>query len=292
MLAVFAGVGAMYSAWHFFRLLRRDRFAADTPLARIRSAAQGYVHLEGTAAPSADEGELRSPLTNRPCVWWSYKVEHCQSGRSRGPGWSALEQGSSVAPFTLHDTDGQCLVGPVGAEIIPAVHNVWRGSTPRPDGPPARAIQVAAALDDRPYRYTESLIPPGVKVTVLGELRSHSVTAEIDEKVRSIISAWKKNPSALLSRFDRDKDGELSMEEWEAVRTAARTEAQAELGGSGSHLSVVGATTHGQPFLIAPLDAKRLVKREKYRAVVAFAATILLVGLTAWLAQMGLMISR
>ncbi len=288
MLAVFSGVSALYTGWRFFALLRRDRFAADTPLARIRSAAQGYVHLEGTAEPSSDEGELRSPLTNRPCVWWAYRVERCQSGRTRGAGWSALEQGSSVAPFTLRDTDGQCLVGPVGAEVIPAVHNVWRGSTPRPDGPPAREIQVASALDDRPYRYTESLIPPGVKLTVLGELRSHSMTAEVDEKVRLLIATWKQHPDTLLTRFDHDHDGALSMDEWEAVRTAARAEVEAEIGGSHLRMSVVGATTHGQPFLIAPLDAKRLVERERYRAAVAFAATVLLVGLTAWLAQKGL----
>ena len=54
--------------------LRRDRFIADTPLVRLRSAAQGYVRVGGIARSPPDE-TMRSPLTQRPCVWWDYQVE-------------------------------------------------------------------------------------------------------------------------------------------------------------------------------------------------------------------------
>ena len=51
VLAVLLAAGTAYAVYRFFTSLRRDRFAADTPVARIRSAAQGYVHVEGRAGP-------------------------------------------------------------------------------------------------------------------------------------------------------------------------------------------------------------------------------------------------
>ena len=284
-LAVAAGVCALYASWQFFRLLRRDRFAADTPVAKIRSAAQGYVHLEGRVHPSAEHGEVRSPLTHRPCVWWDYKVEHYQAGRIRGTEWSCLESGTSVSPFVLRDADGECLVGPVGAEIIPSAHNVWHGRTPRPEGPPSSGIPVMTVFDDRTYRYTEGILAADARVTVLGELRSRSVVTELDEEVRAIVTEWKKDQPGLLARFDQDHDGELNMAEWDAVRDAARAEAQGKIGGAQSRLSVVGETTHGEPFLIAPLDGRQLVKREKHRATLAFCAAVLLAAVAAVLTQ-------
>jgi hypothetical protein len=50
-------------------------------------------------------------------------------------------------------------------------------------------------------------------------------------------------------------------------------------------VSVVGQTTHGEPFLIAPLDGKGLVRREKQRAALALTASVILALLTAWAAQ-------
>lgn len=281
-LAALCGAATLYCAWLFFRLLRRDRFAADTPLARIRSAAQGYVRLEGHLEPSAEEGELTSPLTHRHCVWWDYKVESRQSGGVQGRNWHCIERGTSVTPFTLRDADGACLVGPVGADIIPTTHNVWHGATPRPDGPPATATFTSY---EQPYRYTESVLTAGTRVTVLGELRSHSVVDSIEEEVRTTLAEWKRDPAALLARFDRNHDGQLDMDEWEAVRAAARAEVQARAGTAGARQSIVGQTTHGQPFLIAPFDGAGLVQREKHRAALAFAATLVLAGLTAWSAQ-------
>src|SRR6185437_14631520 len=64
-LAVLLGAGTAYAVYRVFLSLRRDRFAADTPLAHIRSAAQGYVHLEGEAGPPP-EGPISAPLSGPP----------------------------------------------------------------------------------------------------------------------------------------------------------------------------------------------------------------------------------
>src|SRR5271168_5160410 len=47
MGAAACGAVALWALYRFFASMRRDRLLADTPLAKIRSAAQGYVKLFG-----------------------------------------------------------------------------------------------------------------------------------------------------------------------------------------------------------------------------------------------------
>jgi hypothetical protein len=281
-LAVLFAAGTVYAVYRFFVSLRRDRFAADTPVAHIRSAAQGYVHLEGEAGPPP-EGQISAPLSGLPCVWWDYKIEHRTSNGNGRNEWRIVDRGASVAPFSLRDAGGECLVGPVGADVTPTAHATWYGDTPRPACLPD--LQARGWSPDRDYRYTERVISPGAHLTVMGELRSHSIVAAMEQEVGKIIVGWKHDQPALLARFDRDRDGQLSAEEWEDVRAAARQQVEATLATREARLSVVGQTTHGEPFLIAPLDGKRLVSREKHRAALALAASVALALLTAWAAQ-------
>ncbi len=281
-LAVLLAGATAYAVYRLFGSLRRDRFAADTPCARIRSAAQGYVHLEGEAG-APPEGAISAPLSGMPCVWWDYKIERRQRTERNRDEWQVIERATSVAPFTLRDPDGACLVGPVGADVTPTSRETWYGEAPRPaclPGPEGRGFS-----PDRGYRYTERLICPGAHLTVLGELRSRSRVESIEQEVGKIVVGWKQDQAALLARFDRNHDGELDGAEWEAVRAAARQQVEASLGGAQARESVVGQTTHGEPFLIAPLDGQRLVRREKHRAALALAASMALALLTAWAAQ-------
>ncbi|MGH8319825.1 MAG: GIDE domain-containing protein [Steroidobacteraceae bacterium] len=270
ILAVLLAAGTIFALYYLFASLRRDRFAADTPVAHIRSAAQGYVHVEGTAGPPP-EGPLTAPLTKLPCVWWDYKIERGEqtNGGSRRY-WHVTDRATSAAPFSLRDADGECLVGPVGAEVTPTLHRIWYDT-------------------DREFRYTERLIAPGAHLTVLGELRSHSAVESIEQEVGKVVVAWKQDQATLLAKFDRNHDGQLDADEWAAVRAAARAQVEANLGSKDARESVVGQTTHGEPFLIVPLDGTRLVKREKRHAALALAASVLLALLTAWAAQKALL---
>lgn len=285
-LAVLLGAGTAYAVYRVFLSLRRDRFAADTPLAHIRSAAQGYVHLEGEAGPPP-EGQISAPLSGRPCVWWDYKIERHQRTANNRDEWHVTDSAASVAPFSLRDKDGECLVGPVGADVTPTSRDIWYGEAPRPTCLPD--LQARGLSSDRSYRYTERVIGTGAHLTVLGELRSRSVVASIEQEVGKIVIGWKHDQPALLAKFDRDHDGQLSAEEWEAVRAAAREQVESTLATREARVSVVGQTTHGEPFLIAPLDGQHLVSREKHRAALALAASVLLALLTAWAAQKALL---
>ncbi|MGH8180344.1 MAG: GIDE domain-containing protein [Steroidobacteraceae bacterium] len=282
-LAAVLAAGTVYAVYRFFISLRRDRFAADTPLARIRSAAQGYVHLEGEAGPPP-EGPMTAPLSNLPCVWWDYKIEHRQRvGSGNRSEWHVIDRAASVAPFSLRDRDGECLVGPVGADVTPTSHETWYGETPRPACLPG--LEGRGGSPDREYRYTERVIGPGAHLTVLGELRSRSMVESIEREVGKVLVGWKQDQVTLLSRFDRNHDGVVDGEEWEAARAAAREQVEASLASKDQRVSVVGQTTHGEPFLIAPLDSSHLVTREKHRAALALAASVVLALLTAWAAQ-------
>lgn len=286
-LAVLFAAGTAYAVYRFFVSLRRDRFAADTPVAHIRSAAQGYVHLEGRAGPPP-EGPIAAPLSGLPCVWWDYKIEcHTPVGNGRKE-WQVIDSATSVQPFSLCDQGGgECLVGPVGADVTPTSQETWYGDRARPGCLPDAGERGWSA--DRDYRYTERVICPGAHVTVMGELRSHSLVASIEREVGKIVVDWKQDQAGLLARFDRDHDGQLNGEEWEAARAAARQQVEASLATKDARVSVVGQTTHGEPFLIAPLDGKHLVTREKHRAALALAASVALALLTAWAAQKALL---
>lgn len=282
LLTALAAAGMAYAVFRLFVSLRRDRFAADTPIARIRSAAQGYVHLEG-AAGFPPEGPLSAPLSGLPCVWWDYRIERREATERNRNEWRVIDRATSVAPFSLHDGDGECLVGPVGADVTPTSSETWYGDVPRPICLPAP--QGRGWSPDRTYRYTERLVCQGARLTVLGELRSRSAGAAIEQEVGKVLAGWKQDRAALLAKFDRNHDGELDGDEWEAVRSAAREQVEASLTSGDARLSVVGQTTHGEPFLVAPLDAARLVSREKHRAALALAASVALALLTAWAAQ-------
>lgn len=281
-LALLLAAGTVYAVYWVFVSLRRDRFAADTPLAHIRSAAQGYVHLEGRAGPPP-EGPITAPLSGSPCVWWDYKIEHRTTSGNNSKSWRVVDRASSVAPFSLSDGDAECLVGPVGAAVTPTSHETWYGDRPRPACLPG--LEGRGWRPECDYRYTERVIGAGTHLTVMGELRSRSVVESIEREVGKVVVEWKHDQAGLLARFDRNHDGQLDAAEWETARAAARQQVEASVGSAQARVSVVGQTTHGEPFLITPLDGKRLVTHEKHRAALALAASVVLALLTAWVAQ-------
>src|SRR5271154_2872038 len=136
--AALCAAGSLGALYGFLACLRRDRLLADTPLVRLRSAAQGYVKVFGHAEPR-DGPAIAAPLSERSCVWWSYEVAYRDRSAKGETRWRSIERATSVELFALADSDAQCLVGPVNAEITPTVHDVWYGAVPRPGGPPGIA---------------------------------------------------------------------------------------------------------------------------------------------------------
>ena len=234
---VFALVGAS-SAWAWLANLRRYRTVADTPTSRIASAPQGYVEISGQGRQPPGF-QLRSPITGLPCLWYRYIVEHREDNR-----WRVIESGISDDTFGVDDGSGQLLVDPEGAEILTTRKQVSQQGE---------------------YRRTEWTLIENETIYVVGEhvtLGGPNATLDRKADLTDLLAEWKRDKSALLARFDADRDGEISLDEWEAARKVASDEVdRAHLDirlKDGVHL--MRKPVHARPYLIANRDVNALVR--------------------------------
>src|SRR5690242_5297142 len=84
--------GALAAFFTCFMYLRRERLLQDTPTARIRSAAQGFVELEGRGRVMAGP-PIVAPLTRAACVWWRYRVERRVTDSKGRSSWNTVDAG-------------------------------------------------------------------------------------------------------------------------------------------------------------------------------------------------------
>jgi hypothetical protein len=195
---------ALFAGMSWIHAQKRLRAIRNTPPSRIASAAQGRVELSGVGRPLGAKA-LFTPLRGRPCIWFFYKIE-----QKRGDKWRELEVAASEEPFVLEDDSGTCVVEPAHAQVDAEHHSVWR------DG-------------DR--RYTERWIAPGARVYALGQFVSENRAAigrSARREIGELLAQWKQDPRALRARFDSNRDGELSLEEWQVAQREATAKVQAE----------------------------------------------------------------
>jgi len=280
---VLAGVAAVFAAlglYGFLSRIRRDRAVADTPLVRVRSAAQGYVKLTGRAQPASGT-PTAAPLSGRPCVWWEIRVDEQGGTDEKGHrNWVELEHRISIDPFLLVDEGAECLVGPVQAEVTSTSYDIWYGNSRRPSGPPPPANMPVHVGQ---YQYQEQIIATDAELCVVGEFRSHSQTGDATGAIAAKLHEWKQDQKTLLARFDADHDGELNAAEWEAARAAAARECAAQnLAADIARVSVISKPIDGRPFMIAPLTPARLARRESFHAWGYFAFGFAWILVCAW----------
>jgi len=181
---------------------RRYRHIQDLPTSRVASAAQGYVELFGRTELLPGE-LLASRLSRTPCCWYSFEIEEKGSDDK----WKTVDSGSSVEHFLLVDDTGQCVVSPEGAEILTHDHKSW---------------------DEGSYRYNEWLLLPAAPLYAIGEFSTTTAgAAAVGEEradVGALLAQWKANQKQLHERFDLDRDGKISLKEWELARLQARRE--------------------------------------------------------------------
>ena len=284
MLAVAVAGGG----WYAFRWLHVARVIEDTPTSRIRSAAQGYVELAGRCR-TLDGTQNLAPLTQRPCVWWRYriqqKVESGPSGKRR-KSWRTVNSGRSEQPFLLDDGTGTCIVQPSGADVVTGESLTWYGSTPWPTQAPGEGL---LRSQGHQYRYFEERIYEHEHVCLLGQFRSHSGAPrrDVQADVSALLAEWKQDQPQLVRRFDRDGDGAVSLAEWEHAREEARrtvTERNIERP-SQPALHVLGRPDGDRLFLIAALPEGAIAKRYRRRALIAFAGFVAATFALGWLLQ-------
>jgi hypothetical protein len=116
--------------------LRHALDVANTPTAKVSSAAMGLVELEGRAVTQRPTPAV---VTGVPCVWWNMQVEVWQkrtSGRHRGSSWVQVmaRNGGQVDTLWLEDDTGRMPVWLRGAELLLS-EDVWeKGKDELPPG--------------------------------------------------------------------------------------------------------------------------------------------------------------
>ena len=275
-LAVGGSAGVLTGLYIFFRRWRQQRLVEDTPAARIRSAAQGYVRLSGRAQ-AVDGKALRAPLTGRRCVWWTYRIQQRGRGGRDSILWRHDNSGTSDQPFLLIDQSDHCRIDPEGAEVEPSDRKVWYGNS-ADDIPPALWGGFLFGLGQR-YRYIEAILKEDTQLSVLGELRpaGGSMTNTITDEAAALLSRWKQDQRGLLARFDANHDGRIDAAEWETARAAALIDARHNMlqQAPEQRVCVLAKPRDRQPFLIAALSAGQLARAERWRATAGLALTLL-----------------
>ena len=230
---------ALISFYAWISSLYRLRTLNNTPTSKIASAAQGHVELVGSGQPFCDP-PLFSTLRRLPCLWCRYKIEQQEKN-----GWKIIESGETDDSFILRDSTGECVVDPENAEIITQDYDQWQA-----DG----------------YRYTEWKLIKGETLYVIGRFRTlGGDNQEFDTRAElsALLTEWKKNMPMLLARFDLNKDGELSVEEWELARQAAKREVRKMMMDvlAQPSTNIISRSSDGQLFLISNLPSNRLSRR-------------------------------
>lgn len=285
--------GSAFCSWRTWRHVSHIRLIEDTPTAKIRSAPQGYVELEGTGK-LMDGPPIIAKLTGLPCVWFRYKIEQQVKTQYKGhtqTRWQVIDRGESTETFWLEDETGRVVVDPEGADVTPRHKDSWRSSSMlggplrRPAGVSSFSTANAASGG---YRLTEERINPGERLYALGLLKSvssYTSRPTVDEDVREMLKDWKQDQPTLLRRFDLNKDGKIDDKEWMLARSQARREAmknrQEEAIHSADGLNVLGPTRDGsRPYILSAFTQKELTKRYKLWAAL-YAGACFFLGLAA-----------
>ncbi|MGH8634189.1 MAG: GIDE domain-containing protein [Burkholderiales bacterium] len=212
---------------------RRYRQVQDLPTSKVASAAQGYVELFGRTELLPGE-PIRSRLSRSPCCWYSYQIEEKGSDDK----WKTVDSGTSVEQFLLVDDTGQCVISPEGAEVVTHDQKSW---------------------EELDRRYNEWLLLPKGVLYAIGEFSTTTAAAvEAGEEradVGALLAEWKVNQAQLHQRFDLDRDGRISIKEWELARLQARREVRArhaeERSRSVEGVHVLRKPADGRLFLLA-----------------------------------------
>lgn len=269
MLSLFLLICSGYAFIRLFIALKRGRLLSGQPTAKIRSASQGCVELNGVAELMPGP-PIVSPISGRHCVWFEYVVEQKQTyydGKHQRSRWVVVQRYRSDSLFYLRDDTGLCVVDPDDADILHAEKRSWRDKM------------------NADRRYRESFVPIGQNLYVLGWFRSVQTASQqiLREQVSLLLREWKQDFQALLQRYDNDKDGDISELEWQqAVKDANTHIRQQHLSQPADAVHVLGKGPHRKPYILSVLPEQRLLRNYQWHFYLALAGFLASGSLWIW----------
>ena len=274
----------------FIRAWKRWHLIKDMPTARLRSAHQGYIELEGKGKSLPDQ-PVFAPLSNHECLWYHSLIEHketiLEQKRTRTE-WKILYRNTSNHSFLLDDGTGIGQINPEDAEIISNKKLVWYGNTEWPARTGILSNGSAIVGLASRYRYTEQLILPGQRLYIIGHLQTRSPATErsVRNIARDLLSDWKQDKQKLLERFDTNQDGEIDLAEWEIAREAALSQAQTihQQLLHETEIHHISMPRDGRyPFIISVRPQAELIRKYRCHALIALAGCFSMTGCILWL---------
>ncbi|MFH1888455.1 MAG: GIDE domain-containing protein [Candidatus Omnitrophota bacterium] len=217
--AIWFGLGVWGFFWGFARL-RRKRLVENIPTSTVRGLAMGLVELCGKAEKKV---LLKSPFTKTGCVLYKYLIEeYRKSGKSDR--WVTIASGDSFhSPFRLNDGTGRITVFPQGAELVMPVDNEFRTGPGR--GLPSPVIEFMDEigipyrnwLGMRNLRFKEWFIEPEETVYILGSAKKDdNYHSDYKKELVRRLEDLKVNAEK-MKEVDLNKDGAVSIEEWDVA---------------------------------------------------------------------------
>jgi len=264
---------AIYAFWRMYSRYHNARLIENIPTAKIRSATQGYVELIGQTR-LMDGPVIVAPLTGISCVWYRYKIEEevskLHSKWKSQKGWATVKSDISDELFILEDDTGRCVIDPDHAYVVPSHKKVWYN----------RKIMPVR-------RYTEERIHQDETLYAIGLFKTISTVERQKERedISNLLKSWKQDPGQLLHLYDTNRDGTLSVEEWEQARIAAKrsvklANAQQE---KQEQLNILRSSFQkDQPFILSTISESKLIKHYKGRALLALISFLATGGLAVW----------
>ncbi|MCK5825932.1 MAG: hypothetical protein KAG93_02760 [Desulfuromusa sp.] len=190
--------------WYAFYFLRMKRQIENTPTSKVRSVAMGMVEIKGQAIRKF---ALISPMSNVPCVF--YRLTKYRRNMKNQWQVSSVSSSDNV-PFLLEDDTGR-------VEINPAECRVSAGS--KQEGIPGQ-VGLIRLSHDSDEKWVEEVVVDGTLLYILGYASVKRVEgATLTEQKITALRELKQNHRD-LQQFDRDGDGEIDVDEWDAARAA------------------------------------------------------------------------
>ncbi len=265
IILIMLTVGGFIGAFYFFL---RKRIIEDTPTSNIRSAAQGYVELSGVGK-LMEGSTITGPLTGIPCTWYQYTIEEYRNS-GKNSHWVTVDKGISDSLFLLIDDSDEAVIDPEKANVTPSTTDVWYGHSRHPEPRKNRdgTIKKKGFFSSMGrYRYTEKRMHPNDPLYAIGlfdTVGGAGYEFNIDGDVGHLLREWKKNSEQLLASFDENKDGQISMEEWQKVRATALKQVQnqhTEQNAAAPVHMLSKTCDHRRPYLLSALPQSDLLKR-------------------------------
>jgi len=155
----------------------RYNLILSTETSGISTLGKGFYEVKGKV--SATGGKLSSPYSNKPCVYYRFKVEeHRSSGKSSH--WHTLIDDVKHLQYGVTDSGGTALINMEGADIRLNRDDKGRTGFMKENTPELKSAMTKYSqetkgwLFEKSLRFEETFLCEGDELYVLGEVRDFS----------------------------------------------------------------------------------------------------------------------